>query len=281
MRNYKGLKGILKRHSYEYTECEEIDPSVSVYVYWWRGKINIGDLLNKFIIEKLSNKEVKWVPRNCNKEHYLVIGSILQTSNDNSVVWGTGMIYDQETPLFKPKKVHAVRGPKTREILLARGIKCPQVYGDPALLLPMFIQPKVNNKRYRLGVIPHYKNKQHPFFLQSLPSDVKIIDVETDDIQKFVDDINCCEMIVSSSLHGIIIADAYGIPAHHVKFDESVVGGNFKFHDYYLSVKRDCVEPVTITEKTQVDSLFNLPKRYNLEIDTGPLLASCPFLAHF
>jgi pyruvyltransferase len=56
--------------------------------------------------------------------------------------------------------------------------------------------------------------------------------------KKFVKQIHECEYILSSSLHGIIIADSYGIPAYHIELSDKIIGGQWKFKDYYESVKR-------------------------------------------
>ncbi len=278
MKNYNGLSGLLKRFSYKYDRGEVVNKDHHISLYWWNGQVNLGDVVNRFIVDSLSGKESVWSSNKSNQEHYLVIGSVLQSCNDNAIVWGSGIISDRKTPLFKPKKVHAVRGPKTREVLLARGIDCPEVYGDPALVLPQLIQPTSRKKKYKLGIVPHYKNKDHEFLKQEIPSDIKVIDIETDDIQKFIDDISLCELIVSSSLHGIIISDAYGIPAHHISFDSSVEGGDFKFYDYYLSVGRDCHPPILISKTTEFEELYRLPHSYSIEIDIKPLMQNCPFV---
>ncbi|HHX8266102.1 TPA: polysaccharide pyruvyl transferase family protein [Vibrio diabolicus] len=277
MKNYKGFRGFLKRLSYKYDKSQQVDAQTEIALHWWNGRVNFGDVVNKFIVEQLSGKRAVWSSDKSNKEHYLVIGSVLQSSNDNAIVWGSGIISDRKTPLFKPKKVHAVRGPKTREVLIERGIECPEVYGDPALVLPTLIQPNEVESRYKLGIIPHYNNKHDLFFEQNFPDDVKVIDIETDDVQAFIDDIASCDLIVSSSLHGIIIADAYGVPAHHISFDDSVEGGEFKFFDYYLSVGRECSLPIKVSSSTSIEELRELPKNYDIKIDIQPLLDSCPF----
>jgi pyruvyltransferase len=52
-----------------------------------------------------------------------------------------------------------------------------------------------------------------------------------------------CERIVSSSLHGLVIADAYGIPNAWLNSDGGAGGsrpggGEFKFYDYFASVNK-------------------------------------------
>lgn len=58
-------------------------------------------------------------------------------------MWGAGVIDDAKELPAHPKKVLAVRGPLSRKYLLDRGIECPAVYGDPALLVPKVYHPSV------------------------------------------------------------------------------------------------------------------------------------------
>ena len=90
----------------------------------------------------------------------MIIGSILDRGTKSSIIWGAGLISEDSEPIEIPKKIYAVRGPKTREKLLKSGIDCPEIYGDPALLLPKIYNPKIE-KKYELGVIPHYIDKNN------------------------------------------------------------------------------------------------------------------------
>ena len=78
---------------------------------------------------------------------------MLYTKPD-SIVWGTGCIAPGRIGQT-PKKIYAVRGPLTKKELDKRGISCPEIYGDPALLFPQIYNPKIE-KKYKLGIIPHY-----------------------------------------------------------------------------------------------------------------------------
>ena len=61
------------------------------------------------------------------------------------------------------------------------------------------------------------------------------------EIEEFVNDVCRCEKIYSSSLHGIVCANAYGIPVERIKLGDKMIGGDFKFNDYQ-SVKPDIEE---------------------------------------
>lgn len=207
---------------------------------------NFGDDLNRILLELISGKKVipykySIVSRFRKRVNYLCIGSIIsQLSNEQSIIWGSGVLSPELPLTSKPFKVLAVRGPLSRDYLLKQGVDCPEVYGDPALLLPKFYRPASYNKKYKIGIIPHYTDKKNPLIDRYRQhSEVYVLDVQLYGSYKlFIDTICACEYIISSSLHGLIISDAYGIPNVWIQFSSGIIGGRFKFEDYFLSVKR-------------------------------------------
>ncbi|MDD2367685.1 MAG: polysaccharide pyruvyl transferase family protein [Sulfuricurvum sp.] len=279
-KNIKKLLKIIKTNSnrIKYRINDILKPN-ALRAYWYSDVYNFGDAINPLVIQHFSHKDVTKVePFLYNKQHYFVIGSILGRVNKNSIVWGSGFI--SETDMFKerPLKIHAVRGPKTRKKLLDAGVDCPEVYGDPALLLPKLYNPKIK-KIYSLGIIAHYFDKDNSWLQNNMNNNkIKIIDVSQSNPFGFIDDILSCEKVVSSSLHGIITADAYGIPAKWIKLSNKLHGGDFKFLDYFLSVKRKDTEAFVINADTSLDELnllFN--DSYKIQIDLDKLIQSCPF----
>lgn len=154
-------------------------------------------------------------------------------------IWGTGFITDQiEGPFFYKKNIHfnAVRGKlshqKVEKIL---GKSIAPVYGDAGILASKLIEDKSNiNKKYKWGIIPHYVDKAHQC-VKSLEDSLEnsiVIDVmlpPKEVIRKIAE----CDYILSSSMHGLIIADSLNVPNHHIVITDQVVGDNFKFRDYY------------------------------------------------
>lgn len=245
---------------------------------------NFGDELNFYIVKSLTNKSLFNLPciLNKSKENYLVIGSIIEThTNKDSIIWGSGAMYGGERILKeKPKKVLAVRGPLTRKYLLSQGVNCPDIYGDPALLLPKIYQPNVR-KKYKLGVIPHYMDFDNEYLSElKNDSEVKIIKLRGyKDWHKVIDEICECELIISSSLHGLIISDAYGIPNHWIKLSNKILGGYFKYHDYFMSVNRDIIEPLSISQVISKNDLLKYKAHYTpISWDSEKLLKVCPFI---
>jgi pyruvyltransferase len=251
-----------------------------VVAYWWRKRPNFGDTLNPILIEKLSGKRPfhsEDVRANYPGPVYSVVGSVLQSLTDpNLVVWGSGFIREGAVFRTKPAAVCAVRGPLTRDLVLRQGIPCPAVYGDPALLYPRFFTRPVQ-RSIRLGVVPHYWDKGHPA-LERLTDDplVRIIDVQRD-AETVAEEIRACEAIASSSLHGIVIALAFGIPAVWIEVSNRVEGEGFKFRDFFRSIHAPVNAPVPVTERTTASSLLDRAVPHSIELDLDRLLLSCPF----
>jgi pyruvyltransferase len=249
----------------------------SICLAWDKGT-NFGDAINPILINKLFNCKVMWVDYKYFPFKYLVgIGSVLQKANKNSFIWGTGFISDSSICYEKPFKIFAVRGPKTRKKLLELGIDCPEVYGDPALLLPKIYTPKVS-KKYKLGIIPHYMDMQNKVLDKFKENDsILIIDIKNPNHFQFIDLLYSCEKIASSSLHGLIVADAYGIPSLWIELSNKVKGNGFKFLDYFESVGRMEKESFKLKENVLFEDIFNQFREYKIKIDLDKLINSFPY----
>lgn len=243
---------------------------VTSFYLFLRGKISFGDTLASFR---------SWYV----KGYLLTVGSILQFNfNKSSLIWGSGII--ERTTIVNSGTFLAVRGEKTRKRLMDLGYEVPEVYGDPALLLPVIYSPKPI-KKYRVGIIPHVS---HLSYVQENITDpnIKIISLNTNDINSVIDEINSCELILSSSLHGIIVPHAYNIPCLWVDFPIKLSGDGVKYEDYFSSVKIKNYQPFNIEKKHSLNSielLFNnnedlsLPNIELSKLQEG-LLNAAPFL---
>jgi len=210
-------------------------PERPIPTYWFSGRPNFGDALSAVVVARVSNATPVLVSSR-HKGKVLAVGSILHRLAESDIVWGAGAIRDM--PITPPPRVtfRAVRGPLTRELIRA---DVPEIYGDPTTLLPRIYRPSVA-KRFELGVIPHYLETDA---VQVVDPAVSLIDVLSG-WRGVIERINECEAIASSSLHGLIIAEAYGVPAVWFSATDKVTGGGFKFRDYYLSTGRQAPDPV-------------------------------------
>lgn len=224
-------------------------------VYW--DTENFGDVINPALVEELSGiqtqhkdilgnwffklvkfaKGIVFFDLDWWRKIYLkgqptlvAIGSIISWADKDSVVWGAGFMNEDE--VFKGGEVRAVRGRLTAEKLIKAGKPTCNVYGDPALLLPLWITP-VKTKKYDVSIIPHWK--EIDFFVKNYGDKYNIIDLRTKDILSVVNEITASMRILSTSLHGIIVPHAYGIPALWIKKGYIDTDG-FKFDDYFSSV---------------------------------------------
>lgn len=192
---------------------------------------NFGDILTPFILKHYGYdvKHVHW--NNISQADVICVGSIARIAVTGTIVLGSGIMNLREK-LCATARWHWVRGPLTRSAVLENGGVCPDVYGDPALLLPR-IQPYKNLIAHKIGIVPHHVD--YELVKQRFP-DAYVIDLVNADPGQVIDQITSCEKIISSSLHGIITAHAYGIPAAWVKFSNRIKGDDSKFYDHYLSL---------------------------------------------
>lgn len=247
---------------------------------------NLGDELNVYILRACTKKRLFNALDVCchrSQTNYVCIGSVVDFQcTPQSVVWGAGAIKGNCALSAVPKRVTAVRGPLTRDYLLQRGVPCPPVYGDPALLLPLIYTPAPSaGKRYRLGIIPHYQDENAPALIHLLSAaggEAVVIHLEHyHDWHEQIDLINSCDFIVSSSLHGCILSDTYGVPNRWVHFAFKHPDAAFKFRDYYGSVGKDISAPYAITADTTLSSLLALRSAWQPPaLDLRPLIAACP-----
>lgn len=245
---------------------------------------NFGDWLNVFLVEYLSEKKVifaKYLIPNRSRQEYVAIGSIIQWLKKPTIIWGAGLISEDAELHTKNLDIRSVRGPLTLKKLNGKGIVPQQVpFGDPALLMPLIYTPKVT-KKYKVGIIPHYVDRSDLWIQKySNFSEYKVIDVLSGgDWEKFINEVLECEIIISSSLHGLIIADAYGIPSLWISFSNKVMGKGFKFKDYYLSIGIKNMEPFIMDGKSEIKNVVSNATLKTIDLDYADLINSCPFIS--
>lgn len=221
-------------------------------VYWYPAQYNIGDTLTPIILEHFLKVKIERVERN-ESGKLLAVGSIMRMAKQGDIVWGTGASVPKIIDGTGIKFL-AVRGKLTQNLI--KNAEVPDVYGDPALLMPLIYNPKIE-KKHKIGVIPHYVDKEIVKNNWWLRENTHFIDVALP-WKDFIDEVLSCEKIISSSLHGIIIAEAYGIPAEWSVYGDKIIGRGFKFQDYLTGTGRKKQDiglfpPIQNLEKIQND----------------------------
>lgn len=248
-----------------------------IYATWCLSD-NFGDKLTPYLIEKISGKKCVFSPPESDIEKLVVAGSILNWDVKKATVWGAGVANKSDN--VSMKNVLAVRGEISKYFAVLATDFNDIAVGDPALLLPRLFTPSTT-KMYRVGIFPHYIDMDIVIYnwLNRLPSDILVIN-PLGDVEDIIIQMAQCEQIVSSSLHGLIVADAYGIPNRWVKISDRILGDGTKYMDYYSSIK----QPIT-TKPADLMGAQNFVEavqgikcvKHPLDIDLEKLLACCPF----
>lgn len=196
-----------------------------IKLYQCDGNKNIGDTLTQPIVERILKTQTQKVSQNfCGK--LLGIGSIISWAlQKNDVVWGSGLI-ENSIQRIPSCTILALRGKLTAKNINS---KC-DFFSDPAILLPLIYNPDIE-KQHDIGIIEHYVD------VGLYHGKGKKISV-TQHWTRFIDDIKSCSFILSSSLHGLILAESYGIPCQRLKLSDKIIGGDFKFNDYLTASNR-------------------------------------------
>ncbi|MBY5973856.1 polysaccharide pyruvyl transferase family protein [Ferrimonas balearica] len=246
---------------------------------WYRPR-NFGDWIGPYLFLKMTGLKPQWIsPRRRNGlTYYMTVGSILRhlVIDDEAIVWGSGII-SKGDQFARPFVTHAVRGPQTRARMHDLGYECPAVYGDPAVLLPNYFAAPEIEVKHRVGIIPHYFDL--PAVQKLAARDVRVIDV-TRPIEEVVSDILSCEWTISSSLHGIIVSHAYGVPSVWARSLVELHGDNVKFLDYLEGAGHDGVSASDVDFSASSKTLFayrDFATRPDLEAQKASLLEACPF----
>lgn len=202
-------------------------------VYWWNQRLNFGDLLTPELFRLYQKTPIHYYPE---YSDWVAVGSLLQMlpSSFRGNILGTGLIQSQFCELPNARFI-SVRGELTKKIL---GLPAQLPTGDLGLLADRLLLHRNTGRQVELGIIPHYVDKNHPWIqhIKSTYSDnCKIINVEAS-ASNVTAEIATCNLIVSSSLHGIIVADSLGIPNVWLEMSDEIVGKGFKFRDYNSSI---------------------------------------------
>lgn len=230
---------------------------------------NFGDLLGPVIARELLRRADIEPDNNQTSGRVITVGSILHFCKTGDTVWGTGRngkIADKRHK-FKALDVRAVRGPVTRAFLQGRGVDAPPIYGDPGLLVGHLWerdQLAAGHRRSDYRVLPNF----HDFHEVTGRLSPRTVDPRHD-LWKVIGQIAASELIVGSSLHGIIVAESLGIPARLVQPATETL---HKYEDYYRGTGREKFTPAP--DKTTALKWGGEPLP---DYDPQPLLDAFPY----
>ena len=221
----------------EWTEGRDPYP---MPVRYWTAKKNFGDLIGPMLVAGLAGRPVRKEVKQDAGPYLVAVGSIIQTiDRPGAVIWGAGLLRPLEPRWIERLRenpvaqVAAVRGRLTRAELVGRlGLDVPEVYGDPALLLPRLFA-------YRRGgggvvVCPHLSHRD--LFRGVAGPGLRLVDV-TDPPMSVIRALATADIVLSSSLHGLVVAQAYGVPWLWMRQEGKPLDrSDFKFRDFFSTL---------------------------------------------
>jgi len=222
--------------------------------YWYKGDWsdsygNIGDIISPLINEFITGQSQEYTPEGGGR--LLGCGSILEFIQDGDILCGCGLIQDMELPKRENVKIIGVRGELSKQALNKAGFDVSDcLLFDPAIFTPFIFYKQDLSKfldlEQRVATIWHYieKNKR---------SDLPIINHAA----VFINGLGFYGRVKTNSLHAYIIAEAYGLKAELLPLHPDIIGGMFKYNDYYSVVK--------YTNEEKRELLETIRKRINNE----------------
>lgn len=225
---------------------------------------NVGDSLQIHVNAALFGSRSTLVEQSGRR--LLGAGSIAHRALPGDLIWGSGF---KEVPLSLTVEekatidVRAVRGPLTADYLARNGVDISHIgcFFDPGLLVGEIFATQIAECRKRvqqrkgLLLIPHYKDTpaiQHKF--KGRGYRIRSVDC---DLFEMISEILSAEIVIASSLHGVILAEAVGVPAVLMRPPESEPFT--KYHDYYAGTARDSFPIIDDPEEVLRMTVPDLP----------------------
>ena len=255
-------------------------PPGHLLTYWWDYKPNFGDTIGPWLVHELTGKPVvnsKWL--HLQQPALFTVGSVvghLQAPGHH--IWGSGVIGSlspakcEQLRRSRPAAIHAIRGRLSRQELIEKlGWDVPEIYGDPALLLPRYYRPRpAKTTAGKVAVVPHYSHQR--LFAGLRAKRTRVVDA-TEGLERVLDEIAGASHCISTSLHGVIVAHAFGVPWTWLRIgDQQLHGNRFKFEDFFTVLDRDQVSEATVsTDGVKALDVVGLASRARLPRTTFDL----------
>jgi hypothetical protein len=226
-------------------------------VFWYpcgRRHGNFGDMLTPMLLDYF-DVAYEWAP--AERADLVGIGSVCEKipASFQGIIWTSGNLMGDHRNQFPEARVVALRGKLTQARTQCSNSESI-LLGDGGLLCHLLAPPVT--KRYKLGVIPHYVDHGHEILnaIAGASSEICVIDV-CDEAHKVIRQVAQCENILSSSLHGLILADSLRIPNRWLRAFGEVLGAGFKFRDYYSAFGIEAPGPLVPSATDTLDTLLS------------------------
>lgn len=252
-----------------------------IRLYWYRAVYNLGDVLNPLLFNEFFGVPVK--RSKASKADCMAVGSVLGSLQKNKLslgrwilkifkrpvkVWGSGFIDNNLADdgfMIRRLDVCAVRGKLSLDRLqkYTGNNLSNVVLGDPGLLASKLLDVSKIEKKYELGIIPHYVDANNPLLKNIQVANSIVIDV-TAPVEQTLLQIAQCKHVISSAMHGLIVADSFGIPNVRMVLSDKIAGGDYKFRDYYSALDMDLPDKILMTQDTKITDTKFISDNYKV-----------------
>lgn len=218
-------------------------------LFWYDKEQKFGDAISETVVAHVSGREVVWAGHA--KCEIYALGSLMKMVKNNQkeprarggkpFIWGTGTMSGlSDLKFLKYVRVALLRGPITAALMQ----RDDRLFGDTGLLIADALGPAPAREDV-VGLIPHMHFADDPRFAKIADENprIKLIDVRADP-HSVVRDIATCAHVISQSLHGLVTADAFGIPNTWLDPLGIHGGAMLKFHDYAAGIGRALGTPI-------------------------------------
>src|SRR5690606_12395925 len=232
-----------------------------VPAFWWDGHPTFGDAMTPWLLPRYG---VVPLHRRVAEARLIGVGSILEfVPHDYSgAVWGSGLMEERTHPLTAACFL-AVRVHHTRDLV---GAPADTPLGDPGIHVARHLPPP--RLRWEVGVVPHRHHRGNAVLARLVArggARVRVINVHQG-AAAAAREIASCSVIFSSSLHGLVTADSYGIPATWTLLDPPLGGGDFKFRDYESAATPGRSRYLEFDDRLTADDVVRLGRRADADI---------------
>lgn len=199
---------------------------------------NAGDIFNKILISFLyPSVEVENSKYKSNR--LFLIGSTMHMARAGDVMAGVGIKSPDQLPVSGiDLTIRGVRGHLTYDLLKKNGFNISMVdyIMDPGLLICKIVDPMTQTaKPNQIGILPHYRERYDVKRELSFGNGIKFLNIDSNpvDLAKKILD---CEIVYTSSLHGIVFAHSLQRPVVFVR--PRTHEPLFKYQDYFSSIEK-------------------------------------------
>lgn len=274
-----------KKHSIFVKLLKRIKNINTLKLLYLDYKNNFGDILSLKVLQYYYTKKPIVKCQDSRKCDVVFIGSHMEQflkNKDQKIkrknykktlrIIGSGFIApenyckEKEERFIRKVRVLGARGKITQarlEKILKKDLSHITL-GDPGLLASKIFDTSKIKKKYKVGIIPHYVDEGNEALNNIKIKDVLIIDIK-DNTKNVMEKIASCDFILSSAMHGLIAADSLNIPNRRIVLSEKIVGGDYKYNDYYSIYKKKNAPPIDLRKNTiSTSDIRRLKEEYHV-----------------